>query len=103
MRIDNAYRIVEALKNKDNRYDKLISTMESKIEYQKSLSVGTFRKPNINFSARAKVQLSKAEIKAITIYLTNKYFEYLSYTWGGKIFIEYRKMLFSQGYIVKLI
>lgn len=100
MRIDNAYKTVGKLRRRDKRYDKLISKIESRIEYEKSLSVGTFRPPNINFKVRTGVKLSKGEIKVIRTYLNDKYFYY---TPEYKMSVEYKKGLFREVYIVKLI
>ena len=102
MRVGNAYRIVGELKKTDKRYKKLISKIESKIEYQKRLSYG-FGVPNINFAVRTKARLSKGEIKVLKTYLGDKYFGYSIIRREHKVLVEYKKRLFGGICIVKLI
>lgn len=99
MRVNNAYKAVGALR-RDKRYDKLISKIESNIQYEKKLSVGTFKPPHINFMVKTNVKLSKGEMKVIRTYLNDKYFDY---TREYKVSVEYKKGLLREAYIIKLI
>lgn len=100
MRIGNAYKAVEELRSKDKRYDKLISKIESRIQYEKELSVGTFRPPHIDFNVKTKAKLSKGEMKVIRTYLNDKYFDYAR---DYKLTVEHKKGIFSEVYRLKLI
>lgn len=103
MRIGNAYRIVGEIRNRGRRYKRLMYKIESEIEFQNRLARGTFCPPNINFTVLTSVKLTKAEIKAIRVYLTDRYFEYYVYIRKYKILIEHRKTIWGQRYSVKLV
>ena len=99
MRIGNAYRIVEEMKSRDERYCDLISEIESKIEEQKRLLYDL----KIYYLAMStNVELTKRELKALRVYLNNKYFSYHTW-WRYGLSIRYEKGLFIAVFIENLI